>query len=146
MKSVKPNPDKHNTARLTTPPDRDGSADAALVSARVGRRSAKWALAYLRGRSAAYLRGSVTRGNVKGCVELALRYGASLDEVRRVLAEYALVWNAVRQDIEQESPAPESRATPVPTGTGLRTRGGRHERRDIQSTPEAPAPPVRRLA
>jgi hypothetical protein len=105
------------------------------VSARVGRRSAKWALAYLRGRAAAYLRGSVTRANVTGCVELALRYGAALDDARQVLADYGLVWDAEREDITRESTIRESRERRSP-----------HDRRDIQSTAPAVAQPVRKLA
>jgi hypothetical protein len=68
-------------------------------SARVGRRSATWALAYLRGRAAAYNRGSVTRANVDGGAQLALRYGASLDDVQAILAVYRLVWDPVRTQV-----------------------------------------------
>jgi hypothetical protein len=70
-----------------------------LVSARVGRRSSAWALAYLRGRAAAYKRGSVTQANVNGCVLLVLRYGASLDEAKRVLADFGLKWNDERSEV-----------------------------------------------
>lgn len=128
MNSGNSSNDKHGRARA-------GAHDPELQSARVGRRSAKWALSYLRGRSAAYLRGSVTHGNVNGCVELALRYGASLDDARRVLADYGLVWNAERREVAKESSLAESRGKPV-----------HRDRRDVQSTAAEPAQPLRRLA
>lgn len=69
------------------------------AASRIGRRSSTWALAYLRGRAAAYNRGSVTRANVDGGVQLALRYGASLEDAQRVLADFRLLWDAVRQQV-----------------------------------------------
>jgi hypothetical protein len=93
----------------TRPPTPDASRTAArkddgdLLSARVGRRSSAWALAYLRGRAAAYNRGSVTRANVNGCVELVLRYGASLAEARQVLADFDLTWDEQRHEVARRS-------------------------------------------
>ena len=69
------------------------------AGSRVGRRSSAWALAYLRGRAAAYNRGSVTRANVDGGVQLALRYGASMDEAQRVLAAFRLRWDPGRAQV-----------------------------------------------
>jgi hypothetical protein len=174
---VKSNPglpsNKLNSPQLPSTHERDVADDRSLLSARVGRRSAKWALAYLRGRSAAYIRGSVTRANVNGCVELALRYGASLDEARLVLGEHDLVWNAERRDIEREKPAPKAiaertanerpaRERTAPESTALKStvrestpRLPHRVDRDIQSPavaePAAPKPqtgpaPLRRLA
>ena len=52
-----------------------------------------WALAYLRGRAGAYVKGSITIRNVKGAVKLALSRGASIDAVRLVLHKYLLDWD-----------------------------------------------------
>jgi hypothetical protein len=79
------------------------NGDAQLVSARVGRRSPSWALAYLRGRAAAYRRGSVTQANVNGCVHLVLRYGASLEAGRQVLADFDLAWDDQRHQVMRRS-------------------------------------------
>jgi hypothetical protein len=76
----------------------EGEAVSGAAS-RIGRRSSAWALAYLRGRAAAFNRGSVTRANVDGGVQLALRYGASLEDVQRVLADFRLLWDAARQQV-----------------------------------------------
>jgi hypothetical protein len=84
---------------ITVPPAFLPSEPAGDGSARVGRRSATWALAYLRGRAAAYNRGSVTRANVDGGVQLALRYGASLDDAQQVLAAYRLAWDPERRQV-----------------------------------------------
>src|SRR5690349_7714530 len=83
----------------TAPPAVLPSEPAVEGSARVGRRSASWALAYLRGRAAAYNRGSVTRANVDGGVQLALRYGASMDEAQQILAVYRLAWDPARTQV-----------------------------------------------
>jgi hypothetical protein len=84
--------------------------DEAGGGARLGRRSAAWALAYLRGRAVAFNRGSVTRANVEGGVKLALRYGASLEEVQQVLAEYQLMWDVAKDCVArpERSGAPPS--------------------------------------
>jgi hypothetical protein len=52
-----------------------------------------WALAYLRGRAMAYVRGAVTARNVNGTVRLAFSRGASVADVRGVLHQFLLEWD-----------------------------------------------------
>ena len=59
--------------------------------------SANWALAYLRGSARAYWRGTVTLPRVTASVDLAMRLGASGEEVRRVLTQHALDWDALNR-------------------------------------------------
>jgi hypothetical protein len=58
-----------------------------------------WAIAYLRGRAMAHVRGGLTARNVTGAVRLALSRGATLEEVRGVLHQFLLEWDAEAETI-----------------------------------------------
>jgi hypothetical protein len=64
--------------------------------------SAAWALAYLRGSARGYWRGTVTLPRVTASVDLAMRMGASGEDVRRVLLQHALGWDALNKAVKPD--------------------------------------------
>jgi hypothetical protein len=59
----------------------------------------EWALAYLRGRAEAYRRRKLTSGSLVGAVHMALKRSVALNEIRTLLAQYGLDWDADRLDV-----------------------------------------------
>ena len=62
-----------------------------------------WALAYLRARGAAYQRRTLTARNIVGAVHMALKRNVPLDEIRTLLSDYGLEWDADRLDVRAKS-------------------------------------------
>jgi Flp pilus assembly protein CpaB len=71
----------------------------------------EWALRYLRGRVDAYRRKRLTLGHVAGAVRLALRSGASMEQVGNQLAAYGLMWDAAAETVRPRDDGAPSPST-----------------------------------
>jgi hypothetical protein len=56
-----------------------------------------WVLGYIRGRIRAFQRGRITRTNLDGAVQMALRKRVSWQRLRAVFDEYACDWKIERR-------------------------------------------------